>query len=161
MTGISSIRLSSVFFSLFLFIYSSTSQACVDGCVTQKAEKLRLEDSISTVAIGDLNHDGLPDIVAVGEYFDEGIHIYYQGTDHRFKFPESFYLPETQSGDSVGLGDFNSDGNIDIAVTTNLGIRILLRDNQGQFTSNQYYPIPVTTNCVLVILIMMVKMISL
>lgn len=141
MTGISSFRLIYILFSLFILAYSTASQACVDGCVTENAEKLRLEDSISSVAVGDLNHDGMPDIVAVGDYFDEGIHIYYQGTDKRFKFPESFYFPETQTGDSVGLGDFNSDGNADIVVTTNLGIRILLRDDQGQFTSNQYYPI--------------------
>jgi hypothetical protein len=78
------------------------------------------------VAVGDLNHDGYLDLVqkkdpnedvAAQLFFSPAVTIYLGQASGTFKKQPTYYLPGVglPSYDSVILGDFNGDDNLDIA----------------------------------------------
>jgi probable HAF family extracellular repeat protein len=94
-------------------------------------------DTASWVAIGDMNNDGHPDLVAAN-YFDSTVGVLLGNGDGTFQ-PVVDY-PVGWGGccsypDSVALGDFNHDGKLDLAVGDfgDNGINILLGNGDGTF----------------------------
>ena len=100
-------------------------------------------DSINFV-IGDMNNDGIPDIVTT-DSTKQTLTVYYgigNGT---------FYNTTTYTNKSLAIGsyaptvgDFNKDGNLDIALVNNTSnaINILWGDGTGGFTSLTSVPSP-------------------
>lgn len=111
--------------------------------------------SPSTVAVGDFNNDGIPDL-AVANPGDNNVTILLGNGDGTFGAGHTygttpFGIGQTQTPISIAVGDYNSDGNLDLAVTTvptgflsglggllsgnaGGGVSILLGKGDGTFT---------------------------
>jgi hypothetical protein len=97
------------------------------------------------IVVGDLNDDGLDDVVLTTGNLTGGMNnykvfIYYQGTDGTLNNPFMLSYPENFSfnGPSVDIGDLNGDQKKDIAVPTNDSLYIYYQVNQQDFTRQAY-----------------------
>jgi hypothetical protein len=86
----------------------------------------------SSVAIGDFNGDGIPDLVTVG-WYSHSLHVLLGRKDGTFTEGRSFAhaarLPR-----KVVVGDFNNDGKLDVAVANDKGsVNVLLGRGDGTF----------------------------
>jgi hypothetical protein len=88
----------------------------------------------SQVAIGDMNHDGLPDLVSA----DYGVSLFVQTSPGTFAAPVSLY---SGGANWVAVGDLNGDGDADVALTDNVGVKVLLHTGTASATS---YAAPVS-----------------
>jgi hypothetical protein len=86
------------------------------------------------LAVGDLNHDGIPDLVA-SSYGSNAVVVLLGNGDGTFQAPVSYATPD-DPGPAV-LGDFNNDGNLDIASADqnniNPCVAVLLGNGDGTF----------------------------
>jgi hypothetical protein len=73
----------------------------------------------SQVAIGDMNNDGLQDLVSA----DFGVSLFMQTSAGTFASPVSLY---PDGANWVAVGDLNHDGIPDIALTDAVGVKVLL-----------------------------------
>ena len=94
----------------------------------------------SSIAVGDLNEDGIPDL-AIGCTSSSNnsgtIYVVFGQAGGMFGTPMSY------SGfgaiDGVAVGDFNGDGNADIAASDAEGsVHVLLNDGTGNFSQQQF-----------------------
>ena len=94
----------------------------------------------TSVAVGDLNGDGKPDIVTTN-YNNGTISVLFNNGDGTFGPPSQYYVGSEP--ESVALGDFNGDGNLDIAVACRgdwNGISVLMNEGNGFFGPlTEYY----------------------
>jgi FG-GAP-like repeat len=104
---------------------------------------------VESLTVGDFNHDGNPDIAvgfgspyAPGDITGNGftyqpntITIFPGQTNGSFGAPIQFTGMGQSALSKIRVGDFNADGNIDLAVQTLTDIYILL--GNGNFTFNQ------------------------
>src|ERR1700683_764800 len=88
----------------------------------------------SQVAIGDMNHDVLPDLVSA----DYGVSLFVQTSPGTFAAPFSLY---SGGANWVAVGDLNGDGNADVALTDNVGVKVLLHTGVASATT---YAAPVS-----------------
>jgi FG-GAP-like repeat len=72
----------------------------------------------SQVAIADVNGDGLPDLISA----DFGVSLFVQTSAGTFAAPVSLY---SGGANWVAVGDLNGDGAPDIALTDNVGVKVL------------------------------------
>jgi hypothetical protein len=114
-----------------------------DGTFTQTGDLRTGSYQDDVAAVGDLNDDGLPDLVATG----------WSGGGYGFEVsiwsanPNGTYR-ETQLFDFLGynpqggaaLGDFNGDGKLDLALGGVYGASVGLGNGDGTFQSLAYYP---------------------
>jgi len=92
-----------------------------------------------SVAVGDLNGDGIPDL-AVANFYDNTVTILLGNGDGTFTATAS---PATGNGPySVAVGDFNGDGKLDLAVVNQYDstVTILLGNGDGTFTATSTTP---------------------
>jgi len=73
-----------------------------------------VDQGIKAIRIGDLNGDGLPDIVTFGTTL--GVQIRYQNEDGTFQTPERIFIKNRSTVTTIQLGDLNQDGRMDILV---------------------------------------------
>src|SRR5215469_11940242 len=78
--------------------------------------------SPATIAVGDFNNDGIPDL-AVANTGDNNVTILLGKGDGTFGPGQTygttpFGIGQTQTPISIVVGDFNGDGNADLAVST-------------------------------------------
>jgi len=73
----------------------------------------------SQVAIGDLNGDGLPDLVSA----DFNVSLFIQTSPGAFATPIGLY---PGGANWVAVGDLNGDGAQDVALTDDVGVKVLL-----------------------------------
>ena len=117
-----------------------------DGTFTQ----LPLGVSGAIEAVGDMNGDGIPDIVSthsVAGYGVDGISLYAGNGDGTFQTSSFHTIPlptSTNSLASVAIGDVNGDGHTDLLMETSNGVgalNIFLADGKGGFIAdaNTYY----------------------
>ncbi len=88
----------------------------------------------SQVAIGDMNGDGLPDVVSA----DFAVSLFVQTSPGVFAAPVSLY---PGGANWVAVGDLNDDGNLDVALTDAVGVKLLLHTGAK---ANTAYAAPVT-----------------
>jgi len=81
-----------------------------------------------SVAVGDFNGDGVPDL-AVANFFSDTVSVFLGFGDGNFKMALSFAVGSHPH--SVAVGDFNSDGVPDLAVATWYGyVSVLINDTR-------------------------------
>lgn len=82
----------------------------------------------SQVAIGDMNGDGLPDLISA----DFNVSLFLQTS------PGTFAAPISLSADGanwVAVGDLNGDGAPDVALTDNVGVKVLMHSGAASATT--------------------------
>ena len=100
--------------------------------------------------IDDFNKDGLPDIMALMAQGDEGVFIYYNLGNNRFKESKVLSFSPAFGSNYFQLYDFNKDGHPDIVATNGdngdyppilkpyHGIRIYLNDGRNNFSEEVF-----------------------
>jgi hypothetical protein len=82
----------------------------------------------SQVAVGDLNGDGLADLVSA----DFKVSLFVQTSPGAFASPISLY---PGGANWVAVGDLNHDGSEDVALTDNVGVKVLLHTGAPSATT--------------------------
>jgi FG-GAP-like repeat/Domain of unknown function (DUF4214)/FG-GAP repeat len=101
----------------------------------------------SFVAVGDLNHDGDLDIVAVDN--STAVNVLLGNGHGRFTTAPGSPLASGDFPEAVAIGDFNGDGNPDLAVAcftlppTSGTLRVLLGNGDGTFRAGKNFTIGV------------------
>jgi hypothetical protein len=99
----------------------------------------------NAVAVGDLNGDGLPDLITTGEIPADGTPntlAYLAGTGLSYTQTENF---SCAGGTGAALGDFNGDGKLDVAINGDngscgfFGVWIALGNGDGTFQNPVFY----------------------
>lgn len=88
----------------------------------------------SQVAIGDMNGDGLPDLISA----DFGVSLFLQTSPGKFASPVSLY---SGGANWVAVGDLNGDGQPDVALTDAVGVKVLYHTGPAGSTT---YAAPVS-----------------
>jgi hypothetical protein len=118
-------------------VVTQTVKAAVGGAfITQNS--LGVTPAGASVAIADFNNDGKPDI-ALPRFvagFGAAVTVLLGKGDGSFQGPVD-YLVGTNAASFIATGDFNGDGNTDIAVTTTSSgsgyVSVLLGNGDGTF----------------------------
>jgi hypothetical protein len=90
---------------------------------------------VSSVAVGDFNNDHIPDLVVKGSHGGlQGVSVLMGNGDGTFQPPQILTAGRSFNVESLAVGDFNRDGNLDI-VTGNFGstVSVLLGNGNGTF----------------------------
>ena len=82
----------------------------------------------SQVAIGDMNGDGLPDLVSA----DFGVSLFVQTSPGTFAAPIPLY---SGGANWVAVGDLNGDGAADVALTDDVGVKVLMHTGAASSTT--------------------------
>jgi hypothetical protein len=123
------------------------------GANTYQKHVLRsMPGSIKSI-IDDFNRDGLPDIIVLMAQGDEGVFIYYNEGQGRFREHRVLSFSPSYGSNYFELADFNNDGYEDI-ITSNgdngdyppilksyHGIRIFLNDGKNEFKEKVFLPV--------------------
>jgi hypothetical protein len=102
-------------------------------------------DAPLAIAVGDLNHDGIPDLVVANNGADElpydyNISVLLGKGDGTFGRPTRYYAGVRPT--DLAMADFNGDGNLDMAVVPTDGknrIIVLLGNGDGTFGPAKSY----------------------
>ena len=94
------------------------------------------------IAIGDFNHDGENDLATIAGIFaiaGDTVAVFLGTGEGSFAPPSYFSTGERGPRSSIALGDFNKDGNLDIAVPSS-GVTLLLGTGNGSFGNPAIFP---------------------
>jgi hypothetical protein len=104
--------------------------------------------SPSALAVGDFNGDGNKDLV-VANFAGPSVSVLFGTGSGTFDAPVNFALTDQLNPTAVAVGDFNRDGNQDLAVTMSYGfsnvtpghVAVLLGDGSGGFGAPASYAV--------------------
>jgi hypothetical protein len=114
--------------ALDVFFNSKTSPGTFNPAVALNSP------GASQVAIADMNGDGLPDLVSA----DFNVSLFVQTSAGSFAAPISLY---SGGANWIALGDLNGDGAADVALTDNVGVKVLMHTGAASATT---FAAPVT-----------------
>jgi hypothetical protein len=108
------------------------------------AIKIKIGKAPGCVEIADLNNDKLPDLVVTNEG-DSSVTILLGKGKTEFEEAKGSPFPAGHSVNDVAIGDFNNDGNLDLAFANHERkyLTVLLGNGQGDFTAAPKSPFPV------------------
>jgi Bacterial Ig-like domain (group 3)/FG-GAP-like repeat/FG-GAP repeat len=93
-------------------------------------------DPFVSLAVGDLNGDGRPDIVVTA--YPAGVDVLLGNGDGTFQYPQGVSAEGTDYG--IGIGDVNADGKPDLILPNNNGrLDLLLGNGDGTFQAPVAY----------------------
>src|SRR5438034_1180689 len=87
----------------------------------------------ASIATGDVNGDRIQDL-AVANQLDDTVAVLLGNVDGSFQRPVSVYLGPNSSPCSVGIGDFNRDGRLDLAVANSGANTVSILPGNGDGT---------------------------
>jgi len=114
---------------------------------------LRQRPGAIDIQVQDLNNDGLPDIAVLMSQGDEGIFIYYNEKNGKFREERVLQFPPSYGSNYFDMADVNNDGFKDIITTQGdngdnsvilkayHGIRIFYNDGKNKFTEKLFLPV--------------------
>jgi hypothetical protein len=92
-----------------------------------------------SVAVADLNGDGIPDIVVADEY-DDAVSVLLGNGDGSFQLPYTYSVGSFPA--SVTVADLNGDGKLDLVVANDINtVSVLLGNGDGSFQAQKNYAI--------------------
>jgi len=99
-------------------------------------------ESTNTLYVADFNGDGHLDLAALTQY--NGVYIYMGNGDGTFQAAVGYSTvdpnhPNNYIASGMAVGDLNSDGKPDIAITESTGMAVLLNHGNGTFGTATYY----------------------
>jgi len=102
-----------------------------DGTFSNRVQYFGGFDCFERIAVADVNHDGAADIVTspIDTLLGNG-----DGS-----FSPVRITSKASSGNVLGLGDWNGDGNVDLASATDHWVTVFLGDDDGKFGTNLTY----------------------
>ncbi len=116
---------------------SSDGHAAVSECIDWTLREAgQLPAGAFGVAVGDLNRDGRPDIVA-GDL--SSLHVLLGNGDGTFKAPAT-YPVHMGVPQSIAIDDLDGDGNPDLAIANQEGLLVFLGKGDGTFQPATSYP---------------------
>jgi len=93
-----------------------------------------------SIATGDLNGDGYPDAVLIGDF--ASISVALNRGDGIFDWMSS--VPTSNNITSLALADLDNDGDLDVAAATGNGLNFFLNNGRGRFSAGPNSPQPLT-----------------
>src|SRR3989442_222466 len=106
-----------------------------DGTFTRRAAVYVTNPQ--SLAVGDLNGDGRPDL-AVANPMDNTVSVLLGNGDGTFQAAPTYDIACCRAR-SVAVGDFNGDGRPDLAVASGGGVSVLLGNGDGTFQAAQRF----------------------
>lgn len=90
-----------------------------------------------SIAVGDVNRDGLEDVVLGGELVgnDAAVSVFLMMPDGRFEASTCFTIPGKSKVFGVALADLNGDGHLDLVATVDDQAILFRNDGAGTFTA--------------------------
>jgi FG-GAP-like repeat/Cep192 domain 4/FG-GAP repeat len=98
-------------------------------------------DQASAIAAGDFNNDGKLDLAVTLSYTPHELAILTGKGDGTFTLTKSGSIlgsPDYDNVDAIAVGDFNLDGNLDLALCDTNGFKVLAGDGKGNFSTALY-----------------------
>jgi hypothetical protein len=96
-----------------------------------------------SVAVADVNADGLPDLIVANYGFTGSVSVLLGNGDGTFQAPRTFAAGPWAR--SVAVGDFNGDGRLDLAVANYMGdydtVSVLLGNGDGTFQAPRSFAV--------------------
>lgn len=134
--------------------------AWFDGANPHKEYVLSTSPGARKVEVRDFNRDNRADIMVLWAQANEGISIYYNRGQNRFREEKVLRLPPVYGVSYFELADFNGDGYEDILLTNGdnwdlssvqkyyHGIRIYLNDGKNKFKEQWFFPLYGTSKAI-------------
>jgi hypothetical protein len=111
-----------------------------DGTFTSTGLNLAPTQGFGSVATGDFNGDGIPDLVAA-DYFEPGGATIFLGKGDGTFTPAAAQLPIGTFAKAIAVGDFNGDGFPDLAFGFTGAVEVYLGKGDGTFTQASGSPV--------------------
>ncbi len=120
-----------------------TSGSLVEGAGTQPCSSNN-QRSTCSIAVGDFNHDGRPDLVITSDFENE-VFVFMGNGDGTFNPASGSPITVGNFPVAVRIGDFNRDGLLDLVVANGNDdtLSILLGNGNGTFTEASGSPVAV------------------
>ncbi len=122
-----------------LLIAAGSAVSCAGQTVQPSfLDRLDYRAASYTVAVRDVNHDGIPDLVSGN--LDGGIAVQFGNGDGTFR-PGPLLSVQPYSVFSLTLADINKDGNLDVVFATSTGVGLSFGNGDGTFQAPLFYSV--------------------
>ncbi|WP_281542165.1 FG-GAP repeat domain-containing protein [Maribacter aestuarii] len=123
-----------------------------DNYDASKEHVLSTQPGTRKIEIADFNNDGKPDIMVLMTQSYEGIKIFYNEGENKFREEQVLKFPPVHGLSYFELADFNKDSHLDILMTNGdnrdfspinkpyHGVRIYMNDTKNNFKETYFFP---------------------